>query len=242
MKSEQIPQNDINVDDNEINKFNSIAAAWWDTEGEFKPLHLLNPTRVAYIQEKTGGVQHNKILDIGCGGGIFAEQLAKLGAEVTGIDLAEDSLSVAKLHALESGINNVDYIKANSEEYSEANANAYDVVTCLEMLEHVPDPESVVASAIRACKPGGKVFFSTLDKSFKSYLLAIVAAEKVLKIVPDGTHDFNKFIKPAELVGWAEKHGVKVRDAVGIHFNPFTEQFKIKPGVGVNYLLYCEKL
>lgn len=242
MKSEQNPQKDINVDDNEINKFNSIAAAWWDTEGEFKPLHLLNPTRVAYIQEKTGGVQHNKILDIGCGGGIFAEQLAKLGADVTGIDLADDSLSVAKLHALESGIKNVEYIKASSEEFSSANTNQFDVVTCLEMLEHVPDPESVVASAINACKPGGKVFFSTLDKSFKSYLLAIVAAEKVLKIVPNGTHDFDKFIKPAELIGWAEKHGVKVRDAVGIHFNPLTEQFKIKPGVDVNYFLHCEKL
>ncbi|GAB2993044.1 bifunctional 2-polyprenyl-6-hydroxyphenol methylase/3-demethylubiquinol 3-O-methyltransferase UbiG [Psychrosphaera aestuarii] len=242
MKPEQNPQNVTNVDDSEINKFNSIAAAWWDKEGDFKPLHLLNPTRVAYIQEKTNGVDQQVVLDIGCGGGIFAEQLAKLGADVTGIDLADDSLNVARLHAMESKIANVEYIKASAEQFANEYPDKYDIVTCLEMLEHVPDPESVVRAAITLCKPGGKVFFSTLDKTLKSYLLAIIAAEKLLKIVPDGTHDFDKFIKPAQLIGWAERHGVKVKEAVGVHFNPFTEQFKIKPGVDVNYLIYCEKL
>ncbi len=231
-----------NVDAGEIEKFNAIASAWWDLEGEFKPLHLLNPTRVAYVQEKTMGVAQKRILDIGCGGGIFAEQLAKLGANVTGIDLAEDSLNVAKLHALESGIKNVTYVKTSVEDFAHQNSEQFDVVTCLEMLEHVPDPESVVRAAIQACKPGGKVFFSTLNKTIKSYLLAIVAAEKVLKLVPNGTHDFEKFIKPADLIRWAQSNGLKVMDSVGVHFNPLTEQFKLKPGVDVNYLLYCEKL
>lgn len=231
-----------NVDHQEIEKFNSIASAWWDESGEFKPLHLLNPVRVSYIQEKVGNLAENSLIDIGCGGGILAEQLAKLGASVTGIDLAEDSLAVAKLHAMEQGVANVTYKKIEAEQHAAQHPEQYDIVTCLEMLEHVPDPQAVVKAAIDACKPGGKLFFSTLNKTLKSYLLAIVAAEKMLKLVPNGTHDFDKFIRPADLIRWIESHGVKVKESMGVHYNPLTEQFSIKPGVDVNYILYCEKL
>lgn len=231
-----------NVDHSELEKFNSIASSWWDMEGEFKPLHKLNPVRVSYIQEKTQSVAHKTLLDIGCGGGILAESLAKLNAQVTGIDLAQDSLNVAKLHALESGLKNVTYEQVAAESFAEQNQNGFDVVTCMEMLEHVPDPESIVASAALACKPNGKVFFSTLNKTAKSYLLSIVGAEKVLKLVPEGTHEFDKFIKPSHLIGWAEKHGLKVKNAIGLHYNPFNEQFSLKPNIDVNYILYCEKL
>lgn len=231
-----------NVDFQEIEKFNAIASSWWDLEGEFKPLHLLNPVRTNYVQEKTQGVAGKKVLDIGCGGGIFAEQLAKLGSTVTGIDLADDSLAVAKLHALEAGLKNVNYIKSSAEDFAADNTEQFEIVTCLEMLEHVPSPESIVKAAIKCCKPGGKIFFSTLNKTAKSYLLAILAAEKLLKIVPDGTHEFDKFIKPANLIDWIENNGAKVKESQGVHFNPLTEQFKLKPGVDVNYILYCEKL
>lgn len=231
-----------NVDANEIEKFNSIASSWWDMEGEFKPLHKLNPVRLSYIEEKSVGLNSKKVLDIGCGGGILAESMAKVGGEVIGIDLAEDSLNVAKLHALDSDIKNVAYVQSTAESFADNNSEQFDVVTCMEMLEHVPDPSSIVAAASKACKPGGKVFFSTLNKTAKSYLLSIVGAEKVLKLVPEGTHEFNKFIKPATLIQWAEQSGLKVKNAIGLHYNPLTEQFKLKPGVDVNYILYCEKL
>lgn len=231
-----------NVDSNEIEKFNSIAASWWDLEGEFKPLHKLNPVRLSYIEEKSAGLSSKTVLDIGCGGGILAESMAKVGGNVTGIDLAEDSLNVAKLHALESGIKNVGYEQTTAESFADNNSEQFDVVTCMEMLEHVPEPSSIVAAAAKACKPGGKVFFSTLNKTAKSYLLSIVGAEKVLKLVPEGTHEFNKFIKPATLIQWAEQSGLKVKNAIGLHYNPLTEQFKLKPSVDVNYILYCEKL
>lgn len=231
-----------NVDTQEIDKFNAIAASWWDKEGEFKPLHKLNPVRLSYIEEKSQGLTGKKIVDIGCGGGILAESMAKLGGLVTGIDLAQDSLDVAKLHALESGLSNVGYQNIRAEAFADENTECFDVVTCMEMLEHVPDPESIVAAAARACKPGGKVFFSTLNKTAKSYLLSIIGAEKVLKLVPEGTHEFDKFIKPAQLIAFAENHGLKVKNAIGLHYNPFTEQFSLKPGVDVNYILYCEKI
>ena len=231
-----------NVDANEIEKFNSIAASWWDLEGDFKPLHKLNPVRLSYIEEKSVGLSNKQVLDIGCGGGILAESMAKVGGNVTGIDLAEDSLNVAKLHALEAGITNVSYEQTTAENFADNNSGEFDIVTCMEMLEHVPDPASIVAAAVKACKPGGKVFFSTLNKTAKPYLLSIVGAEKVLKLVPEGTHEFNKFIKPATLIQWAEENGLKVKNAIGLHYNPLTEQFKLKPGVDVNYILYCEKL
>ena len=236
------PKTSENVDASELEKFNAIASSWWDLEGDFKPLHKLNPTRVSYIQEKTQGVAHQKLLDIGCGGGILAESLAKLNAEVTGIDLAQDSLDIAKLHALESGLTNINYQNITAELFAENNTDTFDVITCMEMLEHVPDPESIVAAASKACKTGGKVFFSTLNKTAKSYLFSIIGAEKVLKLVPEGTHEFEKFIKPAQLIQWAERHGLKVRDAIGLHYNPINEQFSLKPNIDVNYILYCEKL
>ncbi|NVK23616.1 MAG: bifunctional 2-polyprenyl-6-hydroxyphenol methylase/3-demethylubiquinol 3-O-methyltransferase UbiG [Gammaproteobacteria bacterium] len=231
-----------NVDNEEVEKFNSIASSWWDLEGEFKPLHKLNPVRVSYIQEKTQGVAHKSLLDIGCGGGILAESLAKLNADVTGIDLAQDSLNIARLHALESDIKNVSYQCIAAETFAEQHPGQFDIVTCMEMLEHVPDPESIVASAAKACKPSGKIFFSTLNKTAKSYLLSIIGAEKVLKLVPEGTHQFEKFIKPAQLIQWAERHGLKVKNAIGLHYNPLSEQFSLKPNIDVNYILYCEKL
>lgn len=231
-----------NVDSQEIDKFNSIASSWWDKEGDFKPLHKLNPVRLSFIEEKVQGLSGNKIVDIGCGGGILAESMAKLGANVTGIDLAQDSLDVAKLHALESGLTNVTYQNISAEDFAATNEQEFDVVTCMEMLEHVPDPESIVAAAAKACKLNGKVFFSTLNKTAKSYLLSIIGAEKVLKLVPEGTHEFDKFIKPAQLIDYAEAHGLKVKQAIGLHYNPFTEQFSLKPGVDVNYILYCEKI
>jgi len=231
-----------NVDSAEIEKFNNIAASWWDKEGEFKPLHQLNPVRLAYILEKSRGLSNLEVLDVGCGGGILAESMAKVGGNVTGIDLAEDSLSVAKLHALDNGINNISYAKIEVEKLADTNAGKYDLVTCMEMLEHVPDPESIVAAVAKCCKPGGKVFFSTLNKTIKSYLLAILGAEKVLKLVPDGTHEFDKFIKPALLINWAQKHGLKVKASIGLHYNPLSQQFSLKPNIDVNYILYCEKL
>lgn len=231
-----------NVDSQEIEKFNSIASSWWDKEGDFKPLHQLNPVRLSYIVEKAHGLADKTVVDIGCGGGILAESMAKLSANVTGIDLAQDSLDVAKLHALESGLTNVAYQNINAEDFAEQNSEQFDVVTCMEMLEHVPDPESIVAAAAKACKPNGKVFFSTLNKTAKSYLLSIIGAEKVLKLVPEGTHEFDKFIKPAQLIAYAQAHGLRVKQAIGLHYNPFTEQFSLKPGVDVNYILYCEKI
>lgn len=231
-----------NVDSNEIDKFNSIAASWWDMEGSFKPLHKLNPVRVSYIQQMAGSVAHKELLDIGCGGGILAESLAKLSANVVGIDLAQDSLDVAKLHALEAGVKSVRYQNINAEDFSQQHYQQFDIVTCMEMLEHVPDPESIICAAANACKPGGRVFFSTLNKTAISYLLAIVGAEKVLKLVPNGTHEFEKFIKPAQLIQWAERYGLKIRDAIGLHYNPLNEQFTLKPNIDVNYILYFEKL
>ncbi len=231
-----------NVDSNEIEKFNSIAESWWDPQGDFKPLHQLNPVRVSYIQEMTQSVAHKTLLDIGCGGGILAESLAKLSAEVTGIDLAQDSLNVAKLHALDGGINNVSYHNISAEAFSQQHFEQFDIVTCMEMLEHVPNPESIICAAANACKPGGKLFFSTLNKTAKSYLTAILGAEHILKLVPKGTHEFEKFIKPAQLIQWAERYGLKVRDAIGLHYNPLNEQFTLKPNIDVNYILYFEKL
>ena len=241
-RSAMSTQPTTNVDTSEIEKFNSIAASWWDPEGEFKPLHQLNPVRLAYIMEKSQNLMAKTVLDVGCGGGILAESMAKVGADVTGIDLADESLGVAKLHALESGLANLKYEKIPVEQHANEHAGEYDVVTCMEMLEHVPDPQAIVEAVANACKPGGKVFFSTLNKTVKSYLFAILGAEKLLKLVPDGTHEFNKFIKPAALIDWAEQSGLKVRACVGLHYNPVSQQFSIKPNVDVNYIVYCEKL
>ena len=187
-----------NVDPQEIDKFSQLASRWWDPEGEFKPLHLINPLRLDFINQNTQGLFGKSVIDIGCGGGILAESMAKAGAEVTGLDMAQASLEVATLHGLESGAK-VDYVCSTAEDFAAENAGKFDVVTCMEMLEHVPDPASVVSACAALAKPGGHVFFSTLNRNIKSYLMGIVGAEYVLRLVPKGTHDHSKFLKPSEL-------------------------------------------
>ena len=241
--------NSLNVSSEEIAKFESVASQWWDLNGEFKPLHQINPLRVQYIcqhlaQHNLGndnGLFNKQAIDVGCGGGILSESLAKLGAKVTGIDMGEEPLNIAKLHALESKLD-INYEKITAEEKAANNSNTFDIVTCMEMLEHVPEPESIVQACSDMVKPGGFVFFSTLNKSIKAYLLAIVAAEKLLKLVPDGTHDHDKFIRPSTLIGWAEKHGLKCIDTCGIHYNPLTENHTLSTSLDVNYIICCQKL
>lgn len=227
-----------NVDHQEIGKFSELASRWWDPEGEFKPLHQINPLRLDFINQHCEGLFDKRALDVGCGGGILAEAMAKAGANVTGLDMAQASLDVAKLHGLESGIN-VEYQCITAEAYAEAHANSFDVVTCMEMLEHVPDPASVVKACASLVKPGGKVFFSTLNRNIKSYLMGIVGAEQVLKLVPKGTHDHSRFIKPSELLKMTDAAGLLPRDMTGLHMDPMSQGFYLSnKNVDVNYLLY----
>ncbi|HSG50910.1 MAG TPA: bifunctional 2-polyprenyl-6-hydroxyphenol methylase/3-demethylubiquinol 3-O-methyltransferase UbiG [Rheinheimera sp.] len=229
-----------NVDAGEISKFNDIASRWWDLDGEFKPLHLLNPVRLTYISDELQGLFGKKVIDVGCGGGILAESMARSGADVTGIDMANDSLNVARLHALETAVA-VNYQQATAEQYANTNAATFDVVTCMEMLEHVPDPFSVIKACADLAKPGGTLFFSTLNKTIKAYLLAIVGAEHVMKLVPKGTHEFDKFIRPSTLMRYLEQAGLEVTDATGLHFNPLNNSFKTGPGLDVNYIVVARK-
>ncbi|WP_199611865.1 bifunctional 2-polyprenyl-6-hydroxyphenol methylase/3-demethylubiquinol 3-O-methyltransferase UbiG [Flocculibacter collagenilyticus] len=230
-----------NVDLTEIAKFESIASRWWDLDGEFKPLHEINPLRLDFIADNCNGLFDKTILDVGCGGGILAESMAKLGANVTGIDMGEEPLQVARLHGLEANVK-VSYEKTTAEEFAIEHPEQFDVVTCMEMLEHVPYPEQIIQSCASLVKPGGKVFFSTLNKTLKSYLFAIVGAEKVLKLVPDGTHDHKKFIKPSVLINWAEQAGLKVKGITGLSYNPLNQTYSLGNDVDVNYILHCEKL
>lgn len=231
----------LNVNLDEIAKFEQVAHQWWDLHGDFKPLHQINPLRRQFIIQHVNDLFEKQCIDVGCGGGILSESLAQLGAKVTGIDMGEEPLNVAKLHALESGLD-IHYQQITAEQKAQLNTESFDVVTCMEMLEHVPSPESVINACAKLVKPGGYVFFSTLNKTIKSYLLAIVAAEKLLKLVPNGTHDHDKFIKPSTLIQWAEAAGLKCIDATGIHYNPLTENHKLAPGLDVNYLLCCQKI
>ncbi|AWL12043.1 2-polyprenyl-6-hydroxyphenol methylase [Saliniradius amylolyticus] len=228
-----------NVDRNEIDKFSAIASRWWDPEGEFKPLHQINPLRVDFIASQSGGLFDKTVLDVGCGGGLLCEAMTRLGAKVTGIDMAEESLSVARLHALESQLD-INYHATTAEAYAEDNAGQFEVITCLEMLEHVPDPESVVRACTKLVKPGGHVFFSTLNRNIKSYLMAIVGAEYVLGLVPKGTHEHGKFIKPSELLHWLDSTPLQAQKMEGLHMNPLTGQYYLSDSnVDVNYLLHC---
>ncbi len=236
-----INTHELNVNPDEIAKFEQVAAQWWDETGDFKPLHQINPLRRQFICQHVGDLFAKKILDVGCGGGILSESLAKLGAEVTGIDMGTEPLNIAKLHALETATK-VHYEKITAEEKAEQMPESFDVVTCMEMLEHVPDPQSIVKACSALVKPQGYVFFSTLNKTLKSYLLAIIAAEKLFKIVPDGTHDHDKFIRPSQLIAWAEQHNLKCIDATGIHYNPVTENHKLIDKLDVNYLIVCQKI
>lgn len=227
---------EANVDPAEIEKFQSIASRWWDRESEFKPLHEINPLRVAYISQQAQGIEGKKVLDVGCGGGILAEALAHKGARVTGIDVAELSLKVAKLHLHESGLE-VDYQLSTVEDFAQQNAAQFDIVTCLEMLEHVPDPESVVASASRLLKPDGLLCLSTLNRNPKSFALAILGAEYILRMLPRGTHEYRKFIKPSELAATLRANGMQLRDITGISYNPITKNYSLGRDIDVNYLM-----
>lgn len=229
-----------NVDHQEIDKFSALASKWWDKSGEFKPLHDINPLRVDFIQQQCDGLFNKRIVDVGCGGGILAESMAIAGAKVSAIDMAQDSLDVAKLHGLESGVK-VDYQLSTAEDFAAQHAQQYDVVTCLEMLEHVPDPSSVVQACARLVKPGGDVFFSTLNRNIKSWLMAIVGAEYLFNIVPKGTHQHDKFIRPAELLNWIEATELQVRAVTGLHLNPLTGAYFLSDrNIDVNYIMHCK--
>ncbi|MFT6267641.1 MAG: 2-polyprenyl-6-hydroxyphenyl methylase/3-demethylubiquinone-9 3-methyltransferase [Alphaproteobacteria bacterium] len=229
-----------NIDVDELAKFSELASSWWDRNGEFKSLHDINPLRVDLIEQQANSLFGKNIIDIGCGGGILSEALALRGAKVTGLDMAKASLDVANLHRLESGVK-VDYVLSTAEDWALQHSQQYDVVACLEMLEHVPDPASVVAACSRLVKPGGVVVFSTINRNVKSYAMAIVAAEYVLNMVPKGTHDHSKFIKPSELISMIEKTSLQVNMMTGLHFNPLTQGYNLSDSnVDVNYFVVCK--
>jgi 2-polyprenyl-6-hydroxyphenyl methylase / 3-demethylubiquinone-9 3-methyltransferase len=230
-----------NADQAELDKFSQLAHRWWDTNSEFKPLHEINPLRLGWISGLAGGLQGKRVVDVGCGGGILSESMAMQGAQVTGIDLAEKPLKVAKLHQLESGVQ-VDYRLLAAEDLAEAEPESFDVVTCMEMLEHVPDPVSIMTACARMVKPNGWVFFSTLNRNPKSYLFAIVGAEYVLNMLPKGTHDWSKFIKPHELAAYARQSNLESVDLMGMTYNPFTKTYKLERNTDVNYMLACRRV
>jgi 2-polyprenyl-6-hydroxyphenyl methylase/3-demethylubiquinone-9 3-methyltransferase len=230
---------DKNVDPAELAKFDSLASRWWDTDGDFKSLHEINPLRLGWIRGHVD-LEGRQALDIGCGGGILAESMALAKAVVTGIDMADGPLSVARLHQLESGAQ-VEYQKMTAEDLAEKDAGKYDVVTCLEMLEHVPDPSPVIRSCAELVRPGGHVFFSTINRNPKSFLFAIVGAEYVLKLLPSGTHEYAKFIKPSELENWARKAGLALVESIGMQYNPLTKEYSLAADLDVNYLMYFQR-
>lgn len=225
----------INADPLELEKFSQLAHRWWDPNSEFKPLHEINPLRMGYI-EGLAGLQDKIVLDVGCGGGILSEGMASRGAKVTGIDLSDKALKVAKLHLLESG-QQVEYRKITSESLAKEQPQHYDIVTCMEMLEHVPDPMSVVRACAKLVKPGGWVFFSTINRNLKSYLFAIIGAEYILKLLPRGTHEYANFIKPSELARMARNAGLHDEELIGMTYNPFTKVYTLKNDADVNYIM-----
>ncbi|MCP4075930.1 MAG: bifunctional 2-polyprenyl-6-hydroxyphenol methylase/3-demethylubiquinol 3-O-methyltransferase UbiG [Gammaproteobacteria bacterium] len=233
--------NTENVDAAEIEKFSALASRWWDTQSEFKTLHDINPIRVDYIEKQSAGLAGKKVLDIGCGGGILSEAMAARGGDVTGIDMAEQSLDVAKMHLHESGLK-VDYQMITAEQFADQNENQFDVVCCLEMLEHVPDPVSIINAAAKALKPDGTLVLSTLNRNSKSYMLAIVGAEYVMKMLPKGTHDYSKFLKPSELAQAARSASLEVTDITGLSYNPLSKNYSLGQDVDVNYLMTCHNL
>lgn len=229
-----------NVDLNEIAKFSESAHQWWDVESEYKPLHLLNPVRLQWIQshQRLNGLQ---VLDVGCGGGILSESMAREGAQVLGIDLAAASLNVAQLHALEAGVTNVTYQEIAVEALAQQRPQQYDVVTCMEMLEHVPDPLSIVRACSELVKPGGWVFFSTINRTPKAFVLAIVTAEYIMNLLTKGTHEYKKFIKPSELSEWVRAAQLSPSSMMGVQYNPLTQRFSLSSDCDVNYMLACQK-
>lgn len=228
-----------NVDTAEIAKFDALASRWWDPAGEFRPLHEINPLRLDYIRQRAT-LPGRKVLDIGCGGGILSESMAKLGASVTGIDMADGPLAVARLHQVESGTN-VDYLQTTAEALASEHAGQFDVVTCLEMLEHVPSPSTVIQACTDLVRPGGDVFFSTINRNPKSFLLAIIGAEYVLRLLPAGTHEYRKFIRPSELASWSRHCGLELMGSIGMHYNPLTREYSLGENVDVNYIMHFQR-
>ena len=232
-----------NADPAELAKFSELAHRWWDPQGEFRPLHEINPLRLAWI-DGLCALPGKAVADVGCGGGILAEAMARLGARVTGIDLAAKPLKVAQLHLLESGVERqlqVEYLLTSAEDLAAQRPGAYDVVTCMELLEHVPDPASTIAACARLVKPGGRVVFSTINRNPKAYLFAVIGAEYVLKLLPRGTHDYERFVKPSELARWCRDAGLDLQASRGMEYNPLTRRFRLTDDTSVNYLLACRK-
>lgn len=228
----------LNIDEQELAKFSALAAQWWDLHGEFKPLHEINPLRLAFIEQCVNGLAGKKVLDVGCGGGILSESMAAKGAHVTGIDMSSAPLNVAKLHLFESNLQ-VDYQQITAEQLATRQSQQFDVVTCMEMLEHVPSPESVVKACQQLVKPEGHVFFSTINRNLKAYMFAIVGAEYVLQLLPKGTHDYAKFIRPMELERWSRQAGLSIKHLKGMSYNPFTKIYSLGSDVSVNYLMHA---
>ncbi len=237
--SEAVESEMKNVDEVELSKFSELAHKWWDKTSEFKPLHDINPLRLNYINQ-AASLEEKLVLDVGCGGGILSESMAEKGAKVTGIDLGEKALNVAKLHSLESGVA-VDYRLIAAEELAEQEVGTYDVVTCLEMLEHVPEPASIVQACARLVKPGGHVFFSTINRNPKAYAFAVLGAEYILNMLPKGTHDYAKFIKPSELASWMRQVDLILEGQAGMSYNPLTKHYWLNDDVSVNYLVHATK-
>jgi len=230
----------LNVDSSEIAKFENLAARWWDMDGEFRPLHEINPLRANWI-DAHAPVADRSLLDVGCGGGILAEAMALRGAQVTGIDMGEAPLSVARLHRLESGVE-VDYRHATAEQLAAEQPQRFDVVCCLEMLEHVPDPGAVIRACAQLTRPGGDLFFSTINRNPKAYLFAVVGAEHILRLLPAGTHDYGKFIRPSELAGWIREAGLTLGDMTGLTYNPVSRRYRlVREDVSVNYMVHARK-
>ena len=234
-----------NVDEQEIAKFEALASKWWDANSEFRPLHQINPLRLNWISDRVDaatGLTGKRVLDVGCGGGILAESMARRGANVLGIDMGLAPLSVGRLHAEQNNVAGIEYRQITVEALAEQMPEQFDVVTCMEMLEHVPDPSSIVRACMRLVKPNGRVFFSTINRNPKSYLFAIIGAEYVLRMLPRGTHDYKKFIRPSELVGFVRDANLTLQEMTGLHFNPLTQHYWLAPNVDVNYMLSTQKV
>jgi 2-polyprenyl-6-hydroxyphenyl methylase/3-demethylubiquinone-9 3-methyltransferase len=229
----------MNADPAEVDKFSQLAHRWWDPDGEFRPLHEINPLRLEWIDGSVG-LAGKKVLDVGCGGGILTEAMTRRGAQVTGIDMSDKALRVAELHLHESQLE-IAYEKAMAEDYAELHPGQFDVVTCMELLEHVPQPSSVVEACARLVRPGGQVFFSTLNRNPKSYLFAVIGAEYLLKLLPKGTHDYRRFIKPSELARWSRESDLRPEELMGMTYNPLTRRYRLGSDCDVNYLLRCAR-
>ena len=228
-----------NVDVDEIAKFNALASRWWDKEGEFRPLHEINPLRLDFIRQRAR-LQSSTVIDIGCGGGILTESMDNIGARVTGIDMADGPLAVARLHQAESGTG-VEYLQSTAEILASEHPGQFDVVTCLEMLEHVPSPSTVIAACTELVRPGGDIFFSTINRNLKSFLFAIVGAEYVLRLLPAGTHEYAKFIRPSELATWSRHCGLQLQSSIGLHYNPLTREYSLGENIDVNYIMHFQR-